>query len=360
MRAAQFFEGRFTVADVADPPALGPGQIRIAVAACGICGSDLSMSKDACRFADVAVAAGYPLAAFDAARPVVLGHEYAGVVTEIASGVDDFAVGDRVAGIGLATDTATGIPTIIGYSNSYHGAFGEQIVVDAYWVRKVPDGLSLDHATLAEPLHVGEMHVQQSGLGPGDSALVIGCGTIGLGAIVAAKAHGAKVVIAAEPAAARRELAARMGADVVVDPTEQDPIDAWNSLVAEGNTLVGDSGQGTLIAYECSGRPGVLNDLMYRLPFNSRIQVLAAGFAEETIVPVVPQFRRIAVNFGHGPYRDAYDITLRRLAAGEIDAEAIITGRVGLDGVAGAFAALREPQGHVKIIVRPEGFEDRS
>lgn len=77
-------------------------------------------------------------------------------------------------------------------------------------------------------------------------------------------------------------------------------------------------------------------------------------------MPVVPQFRRIAVNFGHGPYRDAYDITLRRLAAGEIDAEAIITGRVGLDGVAGAFAALREPQGHVKIIVRPEGFEDRS
>ncbi|WP_227980819.1 alcohol dehydrogenase catalytic domain-containing protein [Nocardia spumae] len=357
MRAAQFADGRFTVAEIADPPALGAGQVRIAVAACGICGSDLSVSKDPCRFVDVAVAGGYPLAAFDADRPVVLGHEYAGLITEIGPGVTEFAIGDRVAGIGLATDTATGIPTIIGYSNSYHGGFGEQIVVDAYWVRPVPESLSLEHATLAEPLHVGEMHVQQSGLRPGDSALVIGCGTIGLGAVVAAKAHGAAMVIAAEPSATRRELAARMGADVVVDPAERDPIDVWNALIADGDTLVGDSADGTLIAYECSGRTGILNDLMYRLPFNSRIQVLAAGFAEETIVPVVPQFRRIAVNFGHGPYQDAYDVTLRRLADGQIDAEAIITGRVGLDGVGAAFAALRDPRGHVKIIVKPEGVE---
>lgn len=67
------------------------------------------------------------------------------------------------------------------------------------------------------------------------------------------------------------------------------------------------------------------------------------------------QFRRIAVNFGHGPYSEPYDITLARLASGEIDAEAIITGRVGLDGVADAFTALRDPREHVKILVRPGG-----
>ncbi|MFE6858249.1 alcohol dehydrogenase catalytic domain-containing protein [Nocardia sp. NPDC057668] len=358
MRAAQFLEGQFTVAEVEAPPALGSWQIRIDVVACGICGSDLSVSKDPCRFVGVAHAAGYPLAEFDAERPVVLGHEYAGVVAEIGSDVADFAVGDRVAGIGLATDTASGIPTIIGYSNTHHGAFGEQIVVDAYWVRKVPDGLSLDHATLAEPLHVGEMHVQQSGLTASDSALVIGCGAIGLGAIVAAKAHGARVVIASEPSPARRELAKLMGADIVVDPTEQDPIAVWNALAADGNSLVSEADSGILIAYECSGRAGVLNELLHQLPFNSRIQVLAAGFAEETIIPVVGQFRRIAVNFGHGNYQEPYDITLRRLADGEIDAEALITGRVGLDGVAEAFTALRSPREHVKIIVHPRGSAD--
>lgn len=353
MRAVRFLDGEFTVGEVPELPAAGPGQVRIAVAACGICGSDLSVSKDACRFVEVAEAGGYPLAAFDTERPVVLGHEYAGVVTEVGAGVTDFVVGDRVAGIGLATEADTGIPTIIGYSNTYHGAFGDAIVVDAFWVRKVPDGLRLDHATLAEPLHVGEMHVQQSGLTAADSALVIGCGTIGLGAIVAAKARGAKTVIASEPSPRRRELAALMGADIVVDPAVRNPIEVWNALVADGNSVVGAAADGILIAYECSGRAGILNELTHQMPFNSRIQVLAAGFAAETITPVVPQFRRIAVNFGHGPYQDAYDITLRRLASGSIDAEAIITGRVDLDGVADAFAALRAPQEHVKIIVRP-------
>lgn len=353
MRAAQFADGAFTVTEVPGPPAVGPGQVRIDVVACGICGSDLSMSKDPCRFVHVAESAGYPLATFDTDRPVVLGHEYAGTVAEIGSAVTEFAVGDRVAGIGLATDTATGIPKIIGYSNEYHGAFGEHIVVDAFWVRRVPEGLSLEHATLAEPLHVGEMHMQQSGLTAADSALVIGCGTIGLGAVVAAKARGARLVIASEPSPKRRELAAKMGADIVVDPNEQDPIELWNRMVAEGNTLVGQAGAGILIAYECSGRAGVLGTLMHTLPFNSRIQVLAAPFGDETIIPVVGQFRRIAINFGHGPYEDAYDITLRRLADGEIDADAIITGRVGLDGVADAFTALRSPDEHVKILVLP-------
>ncbi|MFE3194198.1 alcohol dehydrogenase catalytic domain-containing protein [Nocardia sp. NPDC059240] len=353
MRATQFLNGRFTAAEVAEPPALGPGQLRIAVAACGICGSDLSMSKDPCRFVQVAADSGYPLATFDTDRPVVLGHEYAGLVSEIGAGVTDFAVGDRVAGIGLATEQSTGIPTIIGYSNEYHGAFGESIVVDGYWVRQVPDGLSLEHATLAEPLHVGEMHVQQSGLTAADSALVIGCGTIGLGAIIAAKAHGARLVVASEPSPKRRELARAVGADIVVDPNEQDPIEAWTTAVAQSDSVVGQSGNGILIAYECSGRAGILGTLMRTMPFNSRIQVLAAPFDDEPIIPVVGQFRRIAVNFGHGPHENAYDITLQRLADGEIDAEALITGRVGLDGVADAFTALRHPDQHVKIIVIP-------
>lgn len=348
MRAAEYFDGRFTVTDVTEPPATGPGQLRIKVAACGICGSDLSMSKDPCRFVSVAAAGGFPLAVFDHSKPIVLGHEYAGTVVECGAGVTDFEVGDRVAGIGVATEAGTGIPTIIGYSNEYHGAFGEFIVVDGFWVRKVPDGLSLEHATLAEPLHVGEMHVQQSGLTETDAALVIGCGSIGLGTILAAKAHGAHTVIAAEPSPKRRELALKMGADIVVDPDEQDPIELWNSMLAEGK-----GGSGILIAYECSGRVGTLNTLTHTLPFGSRIQVVASPFGDETIIPVVAQFRQIAINFGHGPYHEAYETVLKRLADGEIDAEAIITGRVGLDGLGDAFEALRDPEAHVKILVLP-------
>ncbi|WP_029111047.1 zinc-binding dehydrogenase [Mycobacterium sp. URHD0025] len=352
MRAAQYFDGRFTVTDVTDPPATGPGQLRIKVAACGICGSDLSMSKDPCRFVEVAAGAGYPFAVFDATRPVVLGHEWAGTVVETGPGVEDFTEGDRVTGLGITAEVGNGMPTIIGYSNEYHGAFGEFIVVDAFWARHVPDSLSLEHAALAEPLHVGEMHMQQSGLTPADTALVIGCGSIGLGTILAAKAAGAHTVIASEPSPKRRELAAKMGADFVVDPNEQDPIALYDELRSNGKTDPADP-QGLLIAYECSGRAGTLNSLTHTLPWGSRIQVVASPFAEETIIPVVAQMRQIAINFGHGPYDRAYELVLARLADGEIDAEAIITGRVGLDGLDDAFEALRDPDAHVKILVLP-------
>ncbi|ALG83656.1 zinc-binding dehydrogenase [Gordonia phthalatica] len=355
MRAVQFLDDEFALAEVADLPTLGPGQIRIDIHACGICGSDLSASKAPCRFVEVMHAARYPLAEFDPNRPIVLGHEYAGLVAETADDVTDLAVGDRVTGLGIVTDTSTGIPKIIGYSNSYHGGFGDQIVVDAVWVRHVPDGLSLEHAALAEPLHVGELHMQRSGLTSSDSALVIGCGTIGLGAIIAAKARGAHRVIASEPSPKRRELAKRMGADIVVDPTAEDPIDVWNRFVADGGDTLESGGGGTLIAYECSGRQGMIDTLLRTLPFDSRIQVLAAPFADETIVPVIGQLRRIAINFGHGPTERAYEIVLERLADGTVDADAIITGRVGLEGVADAFTALRSPDDHVKIMVLPRG-----
>ncbi|MEU6657867.1 alcohol dehydrogenase catalytic domain-containing protein [Streptomyces sp. NPDC046821] len=353
MRAVQYLDGTFTLADAPELPALGPKQLRIEVAACGICGSDLTVSKDPCRFVQVVEGANYPLAQFDAQRPIVLGHEFAGIVAEAGAEVSDFAVGDRVTGLGIVTDTSTGIPKIIGYSNEYHGAFGEYIVVDSSWARHVPEGLSLEHAALAEPLHVGELHMQRSGLTSADSALVIGCGTIGLGAIIAAKARGTQTIIASEPSPKRRELALKMGADHVVDPNEQDPIELYNSLVAEGKT-----GDGILIAYECSGRAGIINKLLHELPYDSRIQVLAAPFADETIIPVVGQLRRIAINFGHGPTERGYEIVLQRLADGEIDADAIITGRVGLDGVADAFTALRNPDEHVKILVLPRGKAD--
>ncbi|MEX3770333.1 alcohol dehydrogenase, partial [Mycolicibacterium fortuitum] len=122
----------------------------------------------------------------------------------------------------------------------------------------------------------------------------------------------------------------------------------YNEMLGSGR-----AGGGLLIAYECSGRVGTLNTLTHTLPWGSRIQVVASPFAEETIIPVVAQMRQIAINFGHGPYDQAYEKVLARLAAGEIDAEAIITGRIGLDGLDEAFESLRDPESHVKILVLP-------
>jgi threonine dehydrogenase-like Zn-dependent dehydrogenase len=343
MRAAVFHAGEFSVGDIPEPPTPGPGQVMLETATCGICGSDLSAAKDPHRFVEVSREAGNTLSIFDADQPVVLGHEYAGRVIEVGPDVAAFAVGDRVTGIGVVTEQASGLPTIIGYSNAYPGGFGERLVVDASWLRRIPDGMSYEHATLAEPLHVGETHVQQSGLTRDDTAIVIGAGPIGLGTVAAARARGA-YVIAVEPSARRREVALRLGAHVALNPADGDPVE----LCHERN---GD--RGSVVAYETSGRTGMINQLMHTLPRGSRIQVVGSSFGDEMIRPVVGQWRQIAINFGNGPVERPYEITLERLARGEIDADALITDRVPLEGVADAFEALRDPDRHVKIVVIP-------
>lgn len=345
MTAAVFDHGSFVVRSIPGPPDPGSGQLMIEAAACGICGSDLSAAKDARRFVEVSSKAGNTLSVFDPDRPVVLGHEYAGCVVALGPGVSDFAVGDRVTGLGIVTERDSGLPTIIGYSNTYPGGFGERLVVDAAWVRHIPRTLSFEQATLAEPLHVGETHVQQSGLTAEDTAIVIGAGPIGLGTVAAARAHHARHIIVAEPSSLRRNAARHLGADVTTHPDEGDPIHAWRERTG---------GHGLVIAYETSGRTGMIDQLMHTLPRGSRIQVVGSSFSDEIIRPVVGQWRQIAINFGNGHVERPYDLTLERLASGEVDADALITDRVGLEDVGAAFEALRDPEQHIKIVVRPD------
>lgn len=342
MRAAALLDGEIAATDVPEPPPLGRDQLLISVHSCGICGSDLSLWKDADTFVDVSIRGSNALSIFDPRRPVVPGHEFSGTVLDVGAAVDEFVTGDRVSGIGIATDPDTDEMTIIGYSNKYPGGFAERIVIDSSWARKVPDALGLDAASLAEPLHVGETHVQQSGYRDGDVGLVIGAGTIGLGVVIALAARGCQSIVVVEPSPKRRELAQTLGAQVVSPPLEGGAAQALDA-----------QNPGRVIAYECSGRQGTLDELIRTLPFGSAIQVVASPFKPESITPVIAQWKQIVVNFGGGPVDDPYGITLQRLAAGEIDPELFITGHVDVAGVGAAFADLRDPERHVKILVHP-------
>lgn len=339
MRATRVLNGRISVADNVPLPALGPGQVLVSVRSCGICGSDLSLVKNSARFVDVAREGGYGLVEFDPALPVTPGHEFSGVVLETGPGTQGFTRGDMVTGIGVVTDQETGRMSIIGYSNRYPGALGEQVVVDADWLRHVPDGMDHDTAALAEPLHVGETHVQQSGW-DGQPAVVIGAGTIGLGVVIALRARGARSITVVEPSSRRRAVAEALGAHRVEVPGAEAP-----AALAEAAE--------PLHVFECSGRLGALEELIRTVPFGSHLQVAASGFAPETFVPVIAQWRQLVVNFGSGPVDDPYGITLRRLADGVIDPELLITGRWSLDQVAEGFEALANPEDHVKILIRP-------
>jgi (R,R)-butanediol dehydrogenase/meso-butanediol dehydrogenase/diacetyl reductase len=343
MKAATILDGSIEVRDIPLPPTLGPGQVLIRVKSCGICGSDLSLRKDPRNFVRVSELGGNTMSAFDPDRPVVPGHEFAGVVEAVAADVTAFSAGDHATGIGLVTDQETGEFTIIGYSNTYPGGYAQYIVVDADWARPVPEGMSFDTASLAEPLHVGEMHVQMSQVTQTDRALVIGAGTIGLGVIIALRERGLTDITVVEPSPRRRQLAETLGAtSVVAPPAEGGPVAALDA-----------ASTARVVTYECSGRRGALEELFRTLPLGSYIQVVASPFSEEPIIPVIAQWRQLVVNFGGGPTDDPYGTTLQRLADGVIDADLFVTGHVDLEGVEQAFEDLKDPEAHVKILVHP-------
>ena len=342
MRAAVLVGGNIQAGEASEPPAPGPRQLLVGIRATGICGSDLSLAKDAEKFVRVSLEGENVLSIFDPSKPVVPGHEFAGVVEGIGDDVSEFAIGDPVTGIGLATEPS-GAMTIIGYSNDYPGGFGQRIVIDADMARAIPAGLDFDAATLAEPLHVGETHVQQSGHGPQDLGLVIGAGTIGLGVVIALAQRKCPLIVVVEPSPKRRTLALELGAHVAVPPPSDGPASA----------IVSRTDGRRVIAYECSGRSGTIAILTRTLPHGSAVQVVASPFDEEAIVPVIAQWRQLSINFGSGPTQDPYGVTLSRLAAKEIDPTVFITGRVGIDGVAAAFESLKDPETHVKIVVDP-------
>ena len=133
--------------------------------------------------------------------PRTVGYSAAGTVTEVGSGVDDVAVGDRVV--------------------VFWGKHRKNITVKRKRVVKIPDGVSLEEAALAFIGTVPLAAIRKTALEIGESALVMGLGVLGIFAVQQLRAAGAYPVIAVDPVAERRELALKLGADVALDPTEE-------------------------------------------------------------------------------------------------------------------------------------------
>lgn len=225
--------------DEVPDPVPGAGQVLTRVLACGICGSDLHTLRHgaetmALRTAVDGDAPPDPLAPvpFQPSDDMVMGHEFCCEVIGLGPGCDNLHVGDRVVGMPAAFDVA-GMHAI-GYSNAYNGGYAELMVLNELLALPVPGDLSTELAALTEPLAVGVHAVAKSGIGNDDSAVVIGCGPVGLACIAALKLRGIAPVVAADFSPTRRRLAERTGADTVVDPRQVAAIDAWRTSTACG------------------------------------------------------------------------------------------------------------------------------
>src|SRR5262249_52329776 len=116
-------------------------------------------------------------------------------------------------------------------SNTTMGGFAERMLLSAPLLLPIPNGLDLKHAALAEPMAVGLHAVNKSDIQPGETALVLGCGPIGIAIVAGLKLRGVETIVAADFSPKRREVAAAMGAHQTIDPAQGSPFDTVKAAV---------------------------------------------------------------------------------------------------------------------------------
>ncbi|WP_141014762.1 zinc-binding dehydrogenase [Nocardioides sambongensis] len=379
MRAVVCHQSDLTVETVPDlTPA--KGQILLDVERNGICGSDLHARTHCDETAADVAALGYD-GFMRSDQRVVLGHEFVGTVADYGPRTrHHFAPGTRV--VALPVLRSAGSTHLTGLSEHAPGGLAEQVLVEASMTMKVPDELDAEHAALTEPLSVAWHAVRKGQVGAKDTAVVIGCGPIGLAVILMLKASGVRHVVASDFSAGRRVLAQRCGADVVVDPAESSP---WASFedskyltepialaelglstmdklravpllpwarVMRAAERAGASPRGPVV-FECVGVPGVIEQIVSSAPLLTRVVVVGVCMGTDSFRPSMAINKEIELRFAFAYDPSEFHETLQMMASGRVDVSPLITGTVGLDGVAEAFTELGDPERHAKVLVDP-------
>jgi len=191
--------------------------------------------------------------------------------------------------------------------------------------------------------------------------LVIGCGPVGLAVIAALKIKGMHPVVAADYSPARRALAEKLGADVVVDPARSQPYATWaeHAQMSPEQKAARPPLQAMLPAlkpaliFECVGIPGLLQQVFEGAPRDARIVVVGVCMESDQFEPFFGIVKQINLQFVLAYDPAEFTDCLRAIAEGDIDVAPMITGEVGLDGVGAAFDDLAHPDAHCKILVTP-------
>jgi threonine dehydrogenase-like Zn-dependent dehydrogenase len=358
MRAAIFRKGEIVVDSLAEPKP-GAGQVLVKPLACGICGTDLHARLHAPKMVEMSQFVPWRKA-MDLTRDVVFGHEYCAEILEFGPGCKGtLRKGQRVVSVPrLIVD---GRIEGIGYSNDNIGAYAERMLLSEQLLLTVPDHVSNELASLTEPLSIGIHAVNKARLDGNEVPLVIGCGPIGLAVIAALKGRGIGPIIASDYSPKRRELAARLGADVVVDPAATSPFTTWEQhaklspeeISRLPATIVPAAPLKPSVIFECVGVPGVIQHIFEQAPQNARVVIVGVCMETDQQKPMFAIFKELSVQYVVGCTPDEFAQSLELIASGKVDAGAMITGTVGLDEVAGAFAELASPNRHTKIVVQP-------
>jgi L-iditol 2-dehydrogenase len=334
-------DGNMEIREVAEPQP-GPGQVKIAVEATGICGSDLHIFHD-----DIA---GIPIN-----PPVITGHEFSGVVAAVGEGVTAWKIGDRVT-----SETAFSFCGQCGHCRAgrynicdnrrtlgywYNGAFAPYTVVPQARVHRLPDSIDFIAAALCEPLAcVTHAVLELTGITTGDVVLVSGPGAVGLLAMQVAKAQGATVIVSGTAVdGPRLKMAAKLGADMVVTVPAEDLSAAVSELT---------EGRGADVVLECSGSQPAVNDgLVLTRKFGRYTQIGMFGKPIQIDFDKVC-YRELKVTGSLGSTWTSWKKAIQLMAAGRVDTRSLVSDILPVTEWQEAFRKFESKEG-LKIVLTP-------
>ena len=319
--------GDVAVEEVADPAVLEPGDAIVAVRATAICGADL--------FPFHGLTPGFEAG-------TVLGHEFAGEVVEVGPGVEHVRPGQRVVNASMISDgtcascragrvTQCEVRSLFGYSGVYprlDGGQAELVRVPQAdrALRVLPDEVGDEVAVfLADILPTGLAAVVRGGVSAGDTVVVVGCGPVGLMAVLCAAGLAGRL-LAIDGVPARRELAAQLGGQAV-------GLEEATAAVAEAT-----DGLGADVVIEAAGSPGALDASLKLARGRGVVSVVGAHFEPDYPLNNALMFEReLTLRFSIGDPTADGELLLARLASGELDPSPIITHRLPLADAAEAY-----------------------
>jgi D-xylulose reductase len=330
---------KLAVLDMPFKETLGSDDVRIKIHTVGICGSDVHYYTYG------------KIGSFVVKEPMVLGHEASGTVIEVGKNIKTLKAGDRICmepGVPELRSRATmeGIynldPTVIFWATPpVHGCLRETVIHPAMFCFKLPDNISYAEGALVEPLSVGLQAVKKASVKPGDIALVIGCGTIGLVTGMAALAGGCSKVIITDMIQLKLDLASSYGM-IPIDIKKQDLMD-----VVKKET----DGWGVDIIFEASGSENAIAEIFQPLCPGGKVVFIGMPVNPVPIDIVAAQAKeaRLETVFR---YANVYPRALSLLGSGKIDVKPLITDRYKFDDAIKAFDYAVNPQPRsVKIVI---------
>ena len=323
-------------------PQMEAGEVVLRVRACGICGSDLKIQDDQ-----------HPCT-----PPVVIGHEFAGEIFEIGTGVSNWKIGDRVVSeqhfkaCGRCRSCLTGNAFACsskrapGYFSD--GAFAEFIKVPAWLLHRIPDKLSFVEAAFAEPSAVAAHGMlDRTRIDPEDIVLILGCGPIGLVAAKMAQVEGAsKIIITGvdRDETARLPKARELGIDHVVNVMKEDLAELVNGLT---------DGEGVDVVIELSGAVPAISQSFQLARRLGRVGIIGQPPTDEIKIPYrQAMLHALTVSFSYSSKYTSWERALSLFARGAIKPSQFITHVLPLEEWERGFDLSRSG-GAVKVVLEP-------